>query len=198
MPRPPSATGCGPPCPRPSPRIASSRPGSADIPVNDALSLARMWRQIGELRTWRPLADAGASRDAEIVRFRDARLGRNRGLARVNSGADWGPVLSAPAAPRSTGSAPTSSPRTRRDISRRRAFGGMKPAKADPPALLVGAGALSSPAGLRIGVDWMAQFLECATAAALTGLREAGAAHRGREKTCGYSRYRAIPAARRP
>jgi hypothetical protein len=33
-----------------------------DIEVNQALRLARLWRQLGERRTWRPLADADAVR----------------------------------------------------------------------------------------------------------------------------------------
>jgi hypothetical protein len=35
----------------------------SDILVNDALRLARLWRRIAELRSWRPLADAGSLRE---------------------------------------------------------------------------------------------------------------------------------------
>src|SRR5262249_26312265 len=35
----------------------------SDILVNKALQLARLWRRLAELRTWRPLADAEAVRE---------------------------------------------------------------------------------------------------------------------------------------
>src|SRR5215469_9169289 len=35
----------------------------SDMLVNNALQLARLWRRIAELRSWRPLADAGALRE---------------------------------------------------------------------------------------------------------------------------------------
>jgi hypothetical protein len=36
----------------------------SDILVNKALQLARLWRRIAELRSWRPLKDTGTLREA--------------------------------------------------------------------------------------------------------------------------------------
>ena len=60
----------------------------SDILVNDALRLARLWRRLAELRTWQPLHDDDALREAlQVPRLPHARRCGNRGLAGLHSGA---------------------------------------------------------------------------------------------------------------
>lgn len=147
----------------------------SDILVNDALRLARLWRRIAELRSWRPLADAGSLRetlrslgcrtldDAEIADW----------LATIRT-LDRGPVL-------------IRAGRAARDWLNRASIEPHNPAGFLVAACLWREETAHRPIPLpfwsapelyhhrltlRIGLDWMAQFLECVTAAALTGLRE--------------------------
>ena len=147
----------------------------SDILVNDALRLARLWRRLAELRTWQPLDDAAALRealkslgcrtldDAEIADW----LGFIQALER-------GPVL-------------IRAGRAARDWINRAGVEPHNPAGFFVAACLWRAQTVPRPIplpfwsapelyhhrlSLRIGLDWMAQFLECVTAAALTGLRE--------------------------
>ena len=147
----------------------------SDILVNDALRLARLWRRLGELRSWRPLANAGSLRealgsigcrtldDAEIADW----LGSIRAL-------DRGPVL-------------IRAGRAARDWLNRAGVEPYNPAGFFVAACLWQEETMHPPIPLpfwsapelyhhrltlRIGLDWMAQFLDCVTAAALTGLRE--------------------------
>jgi hypothetical protein len=147
----------------------------SDILVNNALRLAQLWRRIAELRSWRPLADADSLRETL----------RSLGCGTLDKAeiADWlgsiealerGPVL-------------IRAGRAARDWLNR---AGVEPH--NPAGYLVAACLWrdetaqkpiplpfwSAPElyhhrlSLRIGIDWMAQFLECVTAATLTGLRE--------------------------
>ena len=147
----------------------------SDILVNNALRLARLWRRIGELRSWRPLKDADTLSEA----LHSLGYGKRDG-AEI---ADWldsirllerGPVL-------------IRAGRAARDWLNRAAI-----LPHDQAAYFVAAclwrektayGAIPLPfwsapelyhhrLNLRIGLEWMAQFLDCVTEAALTGLRE--------------------------
>jgi hypothetical protein len=147
----------------------------SDVVVNNALQLARLWRWIGELRSWRPLADTGSLcealrslgcrtlDDAEIADW----LGSIRDLER-------GPVL-------------IRAGRAARDWLNRPGVEPYDPAGYFVAACLWREQTARTPIPLpfwsapeldhhrltlRIGLDWMAQFLECVTAAATTGLRE--------------------------
>jgi len=147
----------------------------SDMLVNNALQLARLWRRIAELRSWRPLADAGSLRetlrllscrpldDAEIADW----LGSIHALER-------GPVL-------------IRAGRAARDWLNRPGVELYNPAGYFVAACLWREETAHRPVplpfwsapelhhhrlGLRIGLEWMAQFLECVTAAATTGLRE--------------------------
>lgn len=147
----------------------------SDILVNEALRLARLWRRIAELSSWRPLADTGRLR--EVLRALGCRTLEDAEIA------DWlasirtferGPVLIR------TG-------RAARDWLNRAGVEPHNPAGFFVAACLWREKTAHRPIPLpfwsapelyhhrldfRIGLDWMAQFLECVTAAALTGLRE--------------------------
>jgi HTH DNA binding domain len=146
-----------------------------DGAVNRALTLARMWRRLAEFRTWQPLADAEAVRQTlqslgcgglEETAIEDWLAGvftRERGPDLIRAGRaalDW---------------------RCQPGIRER-----------DPDGIFLGAclwrdknrGApiplpfwsASEPhhhrLELKIGIAWVAEFLECVTAAAQVGLRE--------------------------
>jgi hypothetical protein len=146
-----------------------------DTAVNRALTLARMWRRLAELRTWRSLADAEAVDNTS----------KSLGCRRLEQGVieDWlagvygceqGPDLI----------------RAGRAALDWMCQSGVK--DRDPDGMFLGVSlwcdrnrkaliplpfwsapeAYHHRLGLRIGFDWMAQFLECVAAAALRGLRE--------------------------
>ena len=147
----------------------------SDILVNNALRLARLWRRIAELRSWRPLANADTLRETL----------RSLGCGTLDKPemADWlgsiraldrGPVL-------------IRAGRAARDWLLRSGVEPYSPAgyfvaaclwREETPQRPIPLPFWSAPEvyhhrlGLRIGLDWMAQFLECVTAAGLTGLRE--------------------------
>jgi hypothetical protein len=168
----------------------------SDILVNESLQLARLWRRIAELRSWRPLEDAGALRESLRAlgcgALDDTEIADWFGIIR---GLDRGPVL-------------IRAGRAARDWLNRPGVEGHNPAAFFVAACLWRKETTHSPIplpvwsapelyhhrlGLRIGVDWMAQFLECVTAAAVTGLRElAGllAAEKKREDLGGTARSR--------
>ena len=147
----------------------------SDILVNDALRLARLWRRLGELRTWQPLHDDAALREAlkslGCRTLDDAEIADWLGFIQA---LDRGPVL-------------IRAGRAARDWINR---AGVEPHAAAGffvAACLWRAQTAPRPIplpfwsapelyhyrlSLRIGLDWMAQFLECVTAAAQTGLRE--------------------------
>jgi hypothetical protein len=146
-----------------------------DIAANRALRLARLWRRLAELRSWRPVDDAGTVRDtlqslgygrAEDETIKDwlaGVYGRERGpdLIRVGrAAADW---LCQPGV---------------RDTDPEGVFLGAclwhdKNRKAPIPLPFWSAPDLyHHRLSLRVGLDWMAQFLACVAEAALVGLRE--------------------------
>ena len=146
-----------------------------DTAANRALNLARMWRRLGELRTWRPLADAeavhktlkslgyGRVEDGVIEDWLAGVYGREQGPDLIRTGRaviDW---MCQPGV---------------RDKDPEGVFLGVclwcdKNRNAPIPLPF-----WSAPEqyhhrlGLKTGLDWMGQFLECVTAAAQTGLRE--------------------------
>jgi hypothetical protein len=146
-----------------------------DITLNNALRLARLWRCLAELRTWRPLAEAGTLRETlqslGCLPPGDPAIDDWLGSIRLLEG---GPILIR---------------------AGRAAHGWLNRADVEPhnPAGFFVAACLwrektghtpiplpfwSAPKqyhsrlGLCIGLDWMAQFLECVTAASMIGLRE--------------------------
>jgi hypothetical protein len=146
-----------------------------DLAANRALALARLWRRLAELRSWRPLADAEAVGEALKS------LGCGRAAEEIVE--DWlgGLYL------RENGPDLIRAGRAARDWM---AQPGVR--DRDPDGMFLGACLWqqqnrdapiplpfwSAPEThhhrltLKIGVDWMAEFLECVTAASLTGLRE--------------------------
>ena len=170
----------------------------SDILVNNALRLARLWRRIAELRSWRPLANADTLRETL----------RSLGCGTLDKPemADWlgsiraldrGPVL-------------IRAGRAARDWLDRAGVEPYNPAGYFAAACLWREETAQRPIplpfwsapelyhhrlGLRIGLDWMAQFLECVTAAALTGLRELARLLEAEKKRADIRCNRAFPAA---
>jgi hypothetical protein len=146
-----------------------------DRAVNRALGLARMWRRLADLRSWRPLADA------ETVRKTLQSLGGGGSEKGVIE--DWLAGIYT----RDQGPDLIRAGRATRDW-----MGQPGVKERDPDAAFLGAclwrektrGApiplpfWSAPEinhhrlSLKIGVEWMSEFLECVTAASFTGLRE--------------------------
>jgi HTH DNA binding domain len=156
----------------------------SDIVVNQALRLARLWRRVGELRTWRPLADTGA--------LRETLQSLGCGLPDEAEIADWlasvdmlerGPLL-------------IRAGRGARDWINRPGIERHNPAGIFLAACLWRDKAVrpislpfwSAPEThhyrleLHFGVQWMTDFLECVAAAALVGLREIRRLHQAEEK----------------
>jgi len=147
----------------------------SDMLVNNALQLARLWRRIAELRSWRPLADAGALREtlrslgcapfdnAEIADWLGSIHALERGPVLIRAGravCDW--LNRAGVQPHNPAAHFVAACLWREETAHR-----------PIPLPFWSAPELHHHRlGLRIGVDWMAQFLNCVTAAALTGLRE--------------------------
>jgi hypothetical protein len=146
-----------------------------DTAANRALNLARMWRRLGELHTWRPLADAeavhktlkslgyGRAEDGAVEDWLAGVYGREQGPDLIRAGravADW---MCQPGV---------------RDKDPEGVFLGVclwcdKNRNAAIPLPF-----WSAPEpyhhrlSLKTGLDWMKQFLECVTVAAQIGLRE--------------------------
>jgi HTH DNA binding domain len=146
-----------------------------DTAANRALNLARMWRRLAELRTWRPLADAEAMRktlqslgygSVENEVIKDWLAGvygceRRPDLIRAGRAAvDW---LCQPGV---------------RDKDPDGVFLGIcvwrdKNRNAPIPLPFWSAPETHhNRLGLKTGIGWMAEFLECVAASALVGLRE--------------------------
>jgi hypothetical protein len=158
----------------------------SDIFIGQALRLARLWRRLAELRTWRPLADTGAVQEtlqslgcrgalghAEIADWLASVQTQERGPVLIRAGraaCDW---MNQP---------------------------GVKPDNPDGmflAACLWREKALRRPIplpfwsapeqchhrlGLHVGLAWMMDFLDCVAAAAQNGLAELERLHRAEEK----------------
>jgi hypothetical protein len=146
-----------------------------DIAANRALALARMWRRLDEFRTWRPLADA-----EEVHKTL-----KSLGIGRIEQGVidDWlagvygreqGPdLIRVGRAIRDWMCQPGVKDRDPEGVFLGICLWCDRNRKASIPLPFWSAPELyHNRLNLRIGLDWMAQFLECVTAAALIGLRE--------------------------
>jgi hypothetical protein len=147
----------------------------SDVVVNQALRLARLWRRLAELRTWRPLADAAILR--ETLRSLGCRVPDDAETA------DW--LASVRMLQR--GPALIRAGRAARDWMNRPGVEPQNPAGfflaaclwrengARPPISLP---FWSAPEqrhhrlSLHVGLAWMAEFLDCVAAAATIGQRE--------------------------
>lgn len=158
---------------------------ASDITINNALRLARLWRCIAELRTWRPLADAGTLR--ETLRLLGCQTPGDPAID------DWlgsirllehGPIL-------------IRAGRAARDWLNRADVESHNPAGFFVAACLWREKTAHAPIplpfwsapkqyhsrlGLCIGLDWIAQFLECVAAASIIGLRELARLHEAEKK----------------
>jgi hypothetical protein len=148
-----------------------------DIEVNRALQLARLWRRIAELRTWRPLAEAGAVR--ETLQSLGCRVSGDDvvadWLAGVHMRERGPPLIRAGRAALDWMCQPGVQERDPDGVFLAACLWREKTAHAPIPLPF-----WSAPQqhhyrlDLRVGVEWMAQFFECVTAAAVIGLRELG------------------------
>jgi HTH DNA binding domain len=147
----------------------------SDIVVNQALRLAQLWRRLAELRTWRPLADAGTLREA--LRSLGCRVPEDEEIA------DW--LASVHMLER--GPALLRAGRAARDWMN---LPGVDDRNPDGPflaACLWREKAAHTPISLpfwsapeqrhhrlalQVGLAWIAEFLDCVAAAAQIGLRE--------------------------
>ena len=158
----------------------------SDILVDQTLRLARSWRRLAELRTWRPLADAdavretlqslgygGAAVDAEIEDWA-ATLHRDESaplLIRAGQAArDW---MNRP------GVAPQSSAGMFFAACLWREKGACRPI---PLPFWSAPEPRRQRLELHVGLQWMADFLACVAAAAKTGLDELDRLRRAEEK----------------
>ena len=154
--------------------------------VDQALQLARLWRRLAELRTWRPLADTeDGARNPAII-----------GLPRLSAEAeieDWLAIVDrrtrAAAYPCGACGARLDEPARRRTAHP----GGMFLA-ACSVAAENRAGRFPCPSGRHrkpvitgaiciSGCDWLAEFLDCVAAAAKVGLDELERLRRAEEKS---------------
>jgi hypothetical protein len=144
-----------------------------DIEVNQALRLARLWRQLGERRTWRPLADTDAVRKTlqslgcgvfEEGVVEDWLAGvqmTERGPLLIRAGhaaLDW---MDQPGVKERGPDALFLVACLWRDKGRPIALPFWSAPEQHHHRL-----------SLQFGLAWMAEFLECVTAAAMVGLRE--------------------------
>jgi HTH DNA binding domain len=147
----------------------------SDTVVNQALRLARLWRRLTELRSWRPLAGAETLRKAlESLGFR---------VPDEADVADWlasvrrlerGPVLiRSGRAARDWMNLPGVGPRSPDGVFLGACLWHEQSARMPIPLPF-----WSAPEShhhrleLHVGLPWMTDFLECVAAAALVGLRE--------------------------
>jgi len=143
--------------------------------IGQALRLARLWRRLGELRTWRPLADADAIGETleSLLRRRVSNDAIADWLSRFYL-RDQGPDLL----------------RAGRAAKNWECQAGVK--ERDPDGVFLGAclwheknrsAPIALPfwsapeerhirLGRKVGVPWMVEFLDCIAAAAATGMRE--------------------------
>jgi HTH DNA binding domain len=145
----------------------------SDIVVNQALQLARLWRRLAELRSWRPLADAEAL--CKVLKS----LGFK--VPEMDEIADWlgtilerGPVLiRAGQAARDWMNLPDVDPRTPVGAFLGACLWRDKGSRGPIPLPFWSAPeTLHHRLELHVGLPWMADFLGCVSAAALVGLRE--------------------------
>jgi HTH DNA binding domain len=147
----------------------------SDILVNRALRLARLWRRLAEMRTWRPLADADALR--ETLQSLGCRVSEEAVLADWLAGvyaAGTGPVLiRAGRAALDWMCQPGVKDRDPDSVFLAACLWREKSGRAAIPLPFWSAPELHHHRlGLQFGLKWMAEFLECVTAAAMVGLRE--------------------------
>lgn len=157
----------------------------SDIIVDQALRLARLWRRLAEMRTWRPLADT------TTVQETLQSLGCRGAMAAAEI-ADWmatveeqqGPLLvRAGRAARDWMNRPGVEPRNPDGMFLAACIWREKNGRR-PIALPVWSapGTLHHRLDLHVGLQWMGAFLECVAAAARNGLGELQRLQQAEEK----------------
>lgn len=147
----------------------------SDILVNNALRLAQLWRRIAELSSWRPLADTDKLRemlrslgcrtldDAEVADWLASIRAFDRGPVLIRAGRaarDW--LNRAGVEPHNPAGFLVAACLWREQTARRPI----------PLPFWSAPELYHHRLTLRVGLEWMVQFLECVTEAAMTGLRE--------------------------
>jgi hypothetical protein len=157
----------------------------SDTVVNQALRLARLWRRLGELRSWRPLADAAALH--KMLESLGSRIPDEAAIA------DWlasvrllerGPVLiRAGRAGRDWMNLPRVDPRSPDAVFLAACLWHEQSTYMPIPLPF-----WSAPEThhhrleLHVGLRWMADFLDCVAAAVIVGLRELERLRQAQEK----------------
>jgi hypothetical protein len=147
-----------------------------ELTAGQALRVARQWRRLSELRSWRPLTDTATVRETvESLGSRspeDAEIGE--WLAWVHMQQQGPPLIRAGRAALEWMCLPGMKDRDPASFFLAACLWREKSAR--PP--IISLPFWSAPElrhhrlGLRFGVDWMAEYLECVTAAAMVGLQE--------------------------
>jgi HTH DNA binding domain len=147
-----------------------------DAAVDQALRLARLWRRLAEFRSWRPLADGAAVREALAAlgcrgAYADTDIEDWRGLAHRRDGVPA--LIGAARAARDWMNRPWADPRSLDGVFlaaclwREKGFG-----RTIPLPFWSAREVHHNRLGLRFGGGWLAGFLECVADAARTGADE--------------------------
>jgi HTH DNA binding domain len=158
----------------------------SDIVVDQALRLARLWRRLAELSTWRPLADTAAVQ--QTLEF----LGSRGALADAEID-NWMATLSQEGGPLLIRAGRAARDWMNRPGVRSRGPEGVFFAaclwRGKSPSQPIALPFWSAPAlrhdrrELHIGLEWMADFLDCVASAAKIGLEELERLRRAEEKS---------------
>jgi hypothetical protein len=156
----------------------------SDIVTGQALQLARLWRRLAELRTWRPLADAAAMQETLQS------LGCRGSTAECEI-ADWlaildhhkgPPLIRAGAAARDWMNRPGIEPRNPDSMFLAACLWRGNASRPIPLPFWSAPEARHYRRDLHVGLDWMADFLDCVAAAAKIGTDELAKLHQAEEK----------------
>ncbi len=157
----------------------------SDIMVDQALRLARLWRRLAELRTWRPLANAETVQEA--LQSLGAGLLSEADIEEWFAAVDGSPaplLVRAGHAARDWMNRPGVEPRSPVGMFLAAAFWREKGSQRPVPLPFWSAPELRHHwLGLHVGLGWMADFLDCIAAAAKIGLDELERLQRAEEKS---------------
>jgi hypothetical protein len=155
----------------------------SDVAVGQALRLARLWRRLAEMRTWRPLADAEAALETlQSLGFRGASAAEiDEWMAVVRQ--ESGPLLvRAGRAARDWANRPGVQQRNPDGIFLAACLWRDKTWRPIPLPFWSAPELHHNRLERHVGLQWMADFLDCIGAAARTGLDELERLQRAEDK----------------